>query len=58
MVERSNTGATAYGLGLRLNGQTSGSGAGLSATLEYGRAKIEGLRRETDRVAFSILTQF
>lgn len=58
VVERRNTGATAYGLGLRLNGQTSGSGAGLSASLEYGRAKIEGIRHETHRVSFSILTQF
>jgi hemolysin activation/secretion protein len=58
VVERRNTGATAYGVGLRLNGQAAGSSAGLSASLEYGRAKIEGIRRETDRVSFSILTQF
>lgn len=58
VVERSNTGATAYGFGLRVNGQTAGGSAGVSATLEYGRAKIEGIRRETDRVSFSILTQF
>ena len=58
VVERSETGATAYGLGLRFTGQTSTGRAGLSASLEYGRAKIEGIRRETDRVSFSILTQF
>ncbi len=57
-LEQANTTAAAYGIGVRLNAARRGAGAGLSASIEYGRGKIDGMRGETDRVTFNILTQF
>ncbi|VXD01091.1 Hemolysin activation/secretion protein [Sphingomonas sp. 8AM] len=58
VVERQRTGAYAYGLGARLNtGAVAGSPA-VAASVEYGRAGVDGLRREANRFLFSVSTSF
>lgn len=56
--ERRETGADAYGLGLRINAATGAGSPGLSAGVEYGRAHVEGFARVADRLNFSLLVQF
>lgn len=54
--ERRRTDAFAYGAGLRVAGQARDGSPGVTASLEYGRAHLEGLR--PDRLTFSVLTRF
>lgn len=54
-VERRVTQALAYGVGLRIAGQSRGA-PDLSVTVEYGRAHVAGYR--PDRLSISLLTRF
>ena len=56
--ERRATDAYAYGGGVRILGSAGPNAPGVSASIEYGRAHIDGFARETDRVSFTIVTQF
>lgn len=57
-VERRETNARAYGLGLRLTAQARDGSPGVSAGVEYGRARLSGDKRESDRLSFTIATRF
>lgn len=54
--ERAQTDAHAFGGGVRLGAATRG-GSGLSATVEWGRAYIDGLAGHVDRVSFALSLQ-
>ncbi|MEK9212915.1 ShlB/FhaC/HecB family hemolysin secretion/activation protein [Sphingomonas sp. 2378] len=56
VFERRRTDAFAYGAGMRVAGQARDGSPGVTASLEYGRAHLEGLR--PDRLTFSVLTRF
>lgn len=58
VVERRRTDAYAYGVGARVNaGAVAGSPA-VVASIEYGRAGIDGLPHEADRFLFSVTSSF
>jgi len=58
-VERRDTGARAWGAGLRLSGSPAQDvRAGISLSLEYGRAHLDGQAGSVDRLSCTLLTQF
>jgi len=56
--ERSSTSASAYGVGLRLNGALHGGTPGIAASIEYGRGHIQGVSGHPDRLSVTFITQF
>ena len=58
IFERRQSDAYAYGLGLRFAGVAGDGSPGLSAGVEYGRAHLQGLRAETDRLNVSLAIRF
>ena len=58
VFERRTTDAHAYGAGLRLAASTGDGNPGISGSVEYGRAHLEGLGGTDDRISFTLVTQF
>ena len=56
--ERRTTDAYAYGAGLRLAAATHDGSPGISGSVEYGRAHLQGFGGTDHRVSFTLVTQF
>ncbi|MNS18678.1 Heme/hemopexin transporter protein HuxB precursor [compost metagenome] len=58
VFERRETTAHAYGVGVRVAGVVADGAPGLSAGVEYGRAEVQGLPRETERLGVFVSLRF
>ncbi|WP_205412215.1 ShlB/FhaC/HecB family hemolysin secretion/activation protein [Sphingomonas crusticola] len=57
-LERRQTDATAYGVGARFAASPGSILSNLGATLEWGRAEVDGLPGHTHRLSFTFVVQF
>lgn len=58
VLERRRTDAAAWGVGVRFTGVARDSGPGLSASVEYGAAHVDGAAGHPTRVSFTLAAQF